>query len=108
MAQYSSGQSLPLVENQPQPNKPETVKPPSTTRHWPVMYEAAGIARNATAAATSDGSPTLPRGVRERILSRRSGSLSTGSVSGVRMYHGATALTRMPSLAHSDARARDI
>src|SRR5688500_2436600 len=27
--------------------------PPSTDRHWPVMYDAAGIARKATAVATS-------------------------------------------------------
>ena len=34
------------------------------------------------------------------------GSLSTGAASGVSMYHGATALTRMPRGAHSHARLR--
>jgi len=60
--------------------------------------------RKATTLATSSGSPTRPRGVVARIFCSRSGSFSTGSASGVRMYHGATALTRMPSLAHSAAR----
>ncbi len=82
------------------------VMPPSTARHWPVMYDAAGRARNATAAATSWGSAMRPSGVRARIAASASGRLSTGSTSGVRVYHGATVLTRMPSRAHSSARVR--
>ena len=72
----------------------------------PVMYDAAGMQRKAASAATSSGSPTRPAGVRARIFSSRGGSLSTGSASGVRMYHGATALTRILSRAHSAASPR--
>ena len=44
--------------------------PPSTTRHCPVMYEAAGMQRNAATAATSSGFPILFIGVRARTAER--------------------------------------
>src|SRR6185369_9102422 len=44
--------------------RPWIAIPPSTTKHCPVMYDAAGIARNATAVATSRGSAMRPSGVR--------------------------------------------
>src|SRR6201986_334624 len=47
-------------------------------------------------------------GVRERIRDIFSESSSTDSTSGVRMYHGATALTRIRSKAHSTARLRVV
>ena len=52
------------------------------------------------------GVPTRFIGVRARIFSRRSGLESTASVSGVRMYQGATAFTRMSIGDHSTARLR--
>lgn len=46
---------------------PSTERPPSTNSVWPVMYPAAGLARNSTAGATSAGVPKRPMGVRARI-----------------------------------------
>src|SRR5436305_4405978 len=39
-----------------------SVSPPSRIRVWPVMYDDSADARNATALATSPGSPKRPRG----------------------------------------------
>src|SRR4051794_10579833 len=47
----------------PGPRSSATWLPPSTTRQWPVTYEAPGLHRNATAAATSAGSALRPTGV---------------------------------------------
>ena len=56
------------------------------------------------AAPTSSGSPTRPAGVADTTAFAYRGSANTCFASGVLMYHGATALTRMPSGAHSHAR----
>jgi hypothetical protein len=80
--------------------------PPSTTIVWPVMYDDAGIARNATAVATSRGSAIRPSGVRATIAASVSGLPRIGSTSGVRVYQGDTPLTRIWSGAHSSASVR--
>src|SRR5690606_17927820 len=51
--------------------------PPSTRSTVPVIQAASSDARNATAAATSSGSPTRPSGYSSAMRSRTSGSLSS-------------------------------
>ena len=50
------------------------VKPPSTQRFWPVMYDASGLSSNAMAAASSEGSATWPSGTASARRAARSGS----------------------------------
>ncbi len=80
--------------------------PPSTTTTCPVMYEEAGIARNAATEATSSGCPTRLRTERRSISARKRGCFMTPSVSGVSIHPGAIALTRMLLAAHSCASER--
>jgi hypothetical protein len=58
------------------------------------------------APTTSAGSRTRPMGVRSSIRARHAGSSIRARVISVSTCVGATALTRMPSRAHSTARAR--
>src|ERR1700724_18099 len=74
--------------------------PPSTTKDWPVMYEALGEARKHTAAATSAGVPARPMGVCRPAI--RSDSVEDA----VAIQPGATALMVIPSSAVSNATAR--
>eukprot|EP00967_Tisochrysis_lutea_P101209 scaffold151672_cov32-Tisochrysis_lutea.AAC.1 len=91
------------------PRNPCTARPPSTASVCPVMYEATGRQRKATAAAVSRGAPRRPSGVAAFTASSCEGSLRTASSSkGVRAIHGATVLTRMPRGAHSHARLADM
>eukprot|EP00036_Acanthoecidae_sp_10tr_P015549 CAMPEP_0206294028 /NCGR_PEP_ID=MMETSP0106_2-20121207/4441_1 /ASSEMBLY_ACC=CAM_ASM_000206 /TAXON_ID=81532 /ORGANISM="Acanthoeca-like sp., Strain 10tr" /LENGTH=96 /DNA_ID=CAMNT_0053724641 /DNA_START=221 /DNA_END=511 /DNA_ORIENTATION=+ len=83
--------------------KPEEEKPPSTCSTAPEMKRAASEARKATASATSSGRPTRRAGVRVSIAALNVRSAKMPSVLRVVMYHGATALTRMPSPPHSHA-----
>src|SRR5882762_2535529 len=76
--------------------------PPSTTSDCPVMYEAAGDARKATAAATSSGVPARPIGVCSPAI--RSDSVEDA----VAIHPGATPLMVIPSTALSSATARII
>jgi hypothetical protein len=74
--------------------------PPSTTRHWPVRYDAAGLQSQATGHAISSGVPL-----------RRIGTISPSRASSVvwepvAIQPGATALAVMPSVARSTARER--
>src|SRR5439155_20459211 len=70
------------------------VHPPSMSTVSPVMSDAAGEARNTTTPATSTGSPTRCRAaIRSTTSAWNAGSASAGSVPGVRMNVGATALT---------------
>ena len=85
---------------------PFTENPPSMGIMLPVTYEDASIQRKDTTDATSRGSPTRPIGVLEMTCALYSSFRSTSSASGVPMYHGATAFTRMLSLAHSQLRLR--
>lgn len=63
------------------------------------------LCRHHSAPATSAVSPTRPRGVRPSTTASNSGSCSSRVLAaGVAVYQGATALTRMPSFAHSQAR----
>src|SRR3984893_14141876 len=78
------------------------VLPPSTTRDWPVMYEAAGEAKKQTAAAISSGVPARPIGVCSPAMR----SISVDDA--VAIHPGATALIVMPSSAVSNATARII
>src|SRR5215203_4714369 len=77
-----------------------TLDPPSTTRHCPVRYDAPGVARNATTAATSSGVPERPTGV------RRPCSASSEDWDPVAIQPGATALQVTPRPATSTATAR--
>ena len=79
-------------------------RPPSTCSTSPVMYEAPGEARKATAAATSSGVPKRRSGIRPRISSAATSRMAR--VIALSMTPGATALTRMPLDASSTARAR--
>src|SRR5690606_32766304 len=58
------------------------VTPPSTTTAWPVMYPAAGLARNTTVAASSGSSPMRPSRIRccndSRYPGRYSSVISVG------------------------------
>jgi hypothetical protein len=65
--------------------KPNAEKPPSTAIHCPVMYDAAGVQRNAAKPAISWGSPTRFMGVCARIAANVSGLPNKGSVNGVRI-----------------------
>ena len=60
--------------------------------------------KKATAAATSSGVPMRRIGVLARIWLNSVGLFNIGRASGVSIYHGATAFTLMPLLAHSMAR----
>jgi hypothetical protein len=71
-----------------------STEPPSTTMVWPVMYDAASLARKAITSATSFASPTRPSGVPDSAAVRHSSLATTISVSGVRIMPGATAFTR--------------
>src|SRR5207249_1432191 len=77
--------------------------PPLTCSVAPVMYAARGLARNATAYATSSGVPRRPNGIRDNNASRcASGSARVMSVS---MKPGETQLTvmlRLPTSCASD------
>src|ERR1043166_4422501 len=75
--------------------------PPFTPMISPVMNEASGEARKATAAATSSGLPKRPIGVICRTTS--SEAAGTSAVMSVSMKPGATALTVAPFLANSRA-----
>jgi len=71
----------------------------------PVISDAAGEARNTTAPATSSGVPIrCSAAMRSSTSARNSGSASAGSVPGVAIYVGATALTVLPWGPHSTAR----
>eukprot|EP00475_Leptophrys_vorax_P005201 TRINITY_DN13143_c0_g1_i1.p2 TRINITY_DN13143_c0_g1~~TRINITY_DN13143_c0_g1_i1.p2 ORF type:complete len:152 (+),score=3.37 TRINITY_DN13143_c0_g1_i1:102-557(+) len=59
---------------------------------------------NAMAEAASLGSATRRMGVRLRTSERKASFWSTWLARSVAVYQGATALTRMPSLAHSHAK----
>ncbi len=80
-------------------------KPPSTGSTAPVMNDAADDARNKAAGDISSGEPVRLVGVRAMIPAIRSGVLCSTGMSGVSMKPGAIAFTRMPSSAHSTARA---
>ena len=63
------------------------------TKSWPVQYELASLARNATRRETSSGCPTL--GIASRATNpspRRASSL----IMGVSIAPGMIAFTRMP------------
>ena len=70
------------------------------------MYDDCGEARNATALATSTGSPKRPSGSFLRYSGPSTGWSITHSEMRVRTTPGATALTRMPSGARSSAAVR--
>lgn len=73
----------------------------------PVMYLACAEAKNNAALAMSNGSPSLPIGVRASTRAFLSGSLSRAFDDiAVEINPGAMQLTRMPCAAHSTARAR--
>ncbi len=57
------------------------------------------------APTTSDGVPMRPIGIRRRTSARNASSSNIGRVSGVSMNVGATALTAIPTGAHSTASA---
>src|SRR4051812_25579800 len=71
----------------------QAVHPPSTRSACPVTIAAAGLARYAAAAATSSISATRPRGMRERMRSRHSGSARVFRANSVATKVGATAFT---------------
>jgi hypothetical protein len=73
---------------------------PSTTSTWPLMYDAPGAERNATAAATSSAVPGRPTGVARPIL------ISCSGEEAVAIQPGATALTVVPRRPTSTASAR--
>ena len=81
-------------------------QPPSTGRVVPVTMLAASLARNRMAAATSCGSTNRPIGVSASSLRSMSGSDRSAWVSLVLAKVGATAFTRTPFPAHSQASAR--
>ena len=69
-----------------------TVQPPSTVSVWPVMSDAAGEARNSTAADTSTGLPMrCSAAMRRTVSALKSGSDSAARCPGVAMKVGATA-----------------
>lgn len=85
------------------------VQPPSTASVCPVINEADGDARNATAAATFAVVPIRWIAAILSITSARNfASLSASAVPSVSTNVGATALTRIPCTPHSTARARDL
>lgn len=61
------------------------------------MYRASSEARNATAAATSPGSPSRPNGVRPQTYAADSASWLRSPGVPVMTLPGATALQRTPS-----------
>ena len=63
---------------------------------WPVMYEASSDARKAAIEAISDGWPTRPIGVRDRMRAFAAGSEFTEASISVMIEPGPMALTRMP------------
>ena len=74
--------------------------PPSTTSTLPVTYEAAGLAKNNTAAATSSAVPSRLAGIRS--LGRGDHHTSPrAAVISLSMNPGATALTVIFRLANS-------
>src|SRR5690606_17428276 len=77
------------------------VYPPSIGKVIPVMKEASSLAKNNTVLATSIGSPRRPIGCRLTRLSTT--SFDRESIRGVRIYPGAIATARIPSLLTSEA-----
>src|SRR5690606_7083660 len=75
-----------------QPNPPTSVLPPSRTSVWPVTQLACSDSRNATAAATSSGSPSRPSGY--PLTTSASRPSYSARANRVRTIAGATALTR--------------
>ena len=71
--------------------------PPSITISWPVMKDAAGVARKPIRAAISSGVPALPGG------EARAASTSAAVEDSVATQPGATAFTVIPCFAHSIA-----
>ena len=69
----------------------------------PVIREAWSLARKATTAETSGGSPNRPNGIWSSIGWAFTGSPQTRSAIGVKMTVGATALTVTPRPPHSSA-----
>src|SRR3546814_4829480 len=69
----------------------------------PVTKAAASEQRKRTGPATSAGVPQRPIGVRSIRDLERSGSSTSAAVSSVAIQPGATAFTRMPSLAQAAA-----
>ena len=91
------------------PRKPCAESPPSTERTCPVMNDAAGMHRKATAPAVSAGFASLPSGVASHAASSCDGLARTASSSiGVIVIHGQTQLTRMACRPHSQASASDM
>src|SRR6056297_2808596 len=83
------------------------VRPPSTTRLWPVMKEEASEMRNPTASATSQGLPARPRSTElaSGLLPRIS---SVECCNGVSIHPGTTRFARTagaPSAATARQRA---
>src|SRR6218665_211719 len=83
------------------------VIPPSITRSVPVMNEAASLARESAAVATSFGVPSRPSGCRATSCSRWAwgslASLSSRSTHGESTVPGLTQLQRIPAFAHCTA-----
>jgi hypothetical protein len=74
------------------------ISPPLGCNTWPVMYCESADAKNRKQVAHSHGSPTRPSGVSlPNFLTLSAGNVA--GMSGVQMGPGATAFTRIPSLA---------
>jgi hypothetical protein len=80
------------------------VTPPSTTTFVPVIQDAIGEHRKATASATSDGSPSRRNGDAESHRDTPSGHASARP--GRLISPGETAFTRIPRLPYSSELAR--
>ena len=85
------------------------VSPPSTRKFDAVMNDASSLARNATAAAISDGSAKRPSGTCTSRRAARSGSFANSSMSsGVATGPGESAFTRTPWRANCTPSSRVI
>ena len=82
------------------------VCPPSTGKVTPVTSDDASEARNTAGPTNSSGSPNLPMGIFAVSRSITSGSSRIAEISGVFIWTGASALTRMLWGAHSIANSR--
>mmetsp|Transcript_1647 Transcript_1647/g.4802 ORF Transcript_1647/g.4802 Transcript_1647/m.4802 type:complete len:221 (+) Transcript_1647:272-934(+) len=79
--------------------------PPATTRVSAVIYDASSDARNATAAAMSNGVPSRPSSVASSFARLASGVPVSAEAKLVGTNPGATQFTRMPSPPNSCANA---
>src|SRR5207248_8626545 len=87
-----------------------TQRPPSTSRHAPVMNDASSDAKNTAAVATSEGSDRRPSGIDAMNCARFSGVSSPMKSASmpVSPATGLITLTRMLSRASSAAIDRDV